>query len=178
MHKSPQERFLVEFIMFSANILKKVSKNQDGNVAIMFAVSTVAILVGLGVAIDTGLAQKTKIKLQNTADAAVLAAAKSGETDQAKLQLLAEQYVDANSELASDISTTLTLTPNGRVRVGVTSKYDTQFAGFIGKPEINIAALSEAPLTSSEPVNIALVLDVTGSMSGSKLTSLKSQQMD
>jgi len=152
----------------------KVTKNEDGNVAIMFAVSTVAILVGLGVAIDTGLAQKTKIQLQNTADAAVLAAAKSGETDLAKLQALAEQYVGANSGSASNVATTLTLTTDGRVRVGVRSKYDTQFASFVGKPEINIAVLSEAPLTSSEPVNVALVLDVTGSMKGAKLTNLKS----
>ena len=156
------------------SLFTKFKKDTQGNVAMVFAASTIALLLGVGVAIDTGMAQKTKIKLQNTADSAVLAAAKSGETDQAKLLSLAEEYVSANGGSAATYATSLSLTPNGRVRVGVQTKYNTQFAGIIGKSDINISVVSEAPLGSSEPVNVALVLDVTGSMSGSKLTSLKS----
>lgn len=158
------------------NLLQKIkgfSDNQNGNTALAFAVSVFAIVVGAGVAIDTGIAHKTRTKLQNTADSAVLAAAKSGETDQAKLQKLAEEYVGSNGTLNSNLSTSLTLTPNGRVRVGVRTKHDTYFAGIIGKPDIHIAVESEAPLLASEPVNIALVLDVTGSMKGQKLANLK-----
>lgn len=155
------------------SLIKSTLKNKDGNVAMMFAASVLVILTAIGVAVDTGFAHKTKIKLQNTADSAVLAAAGSGETSQAKLQQLAEQYVGTNGD-ATKYATSLTLTPNGRVRVGVTTRYDTKFGAFIGKPNINIAVVSEAPLASSEPVNVALVLDVTGSMSGAKMTNLKS----
>ncbi|NNC37342.1 MAG: VWA domain-containing protein [Acidimicrobiales bacterium] len=155
------------------SLVSSLVKNKDGNVALMFAVSILVILMAVGVAIDTGFAHKTKVKLQNTADSAVLAAAGSGETDQLKLQEMAEQYVGANGD-ASKYATTLSLTPNGRVQVGVTTKYDTKFGGILGRSNINIAVVSEAPLASSEPVNVALVLDVTGSMKGSKLSSLKS----
>lgn len=159
--------------MYLPKLFKELKRNEKGNVAVMFAASVFVILIGVGVAIDFGLAQKTKKKMQNAADTAVLAAAKSGETDAAVLQSLAQDYVDANGNLQSKLSTKLTLTPNGRVRVGVTAKYDTQFGGVFGWSDIDISVESEAPLASSEPVNISLVLDVTGSMSGAKLSSLK-----
>jgi Flp pilus assembly protein TadG len=156
-----------------AKTLNSYKKNTKGNVAMMFAASVFAMLVGAGVAVDTGMAHKTKLQLQNTADSAVLAAAKSGETDAAALKSVAEDYVDANGHTIDNLATTLTLTPNGRVRVGITGEYKTFIVGILGKSKIDVAVVSEAPLASSEPVNVALVLDVTGSMSGSKMDSLK-----
>jgi len=160
--------------MFKSKFSKRFLKETTGNVALMFAGSVFVLMIGAGVAIDTTMAHNTKKQLQNTADAAVLAAAKSGETEPAALMAVAQSYVDANGEIASNISTSLTLTPNGRVQVGLTGEHKTHIVGMFGKSDMNIAVVSEAPLASSEPVNISLVLDVTGSMSGAKLTSLKS----
>lgn len=159
--------------MFLTKTLKKYKKDTSGNVALMFSAAVFAVLIGVGVAVDTSMAAKTKLSLQNTADAAVLAAAKSGETDPAKLKRVAEDYINANYASDQGVSTSLSVTPNGRVRVNVATQYDTQIVGIIGRPSVDLSVESEAPLLSSEPVNIALVLDVTGSMRGAKLASLK-----
>jgi len=152
---------------------KRYTKNTDGNMTIIFAVASAALLLGVGAAYDTGMAHKKKSRLQDAADAAVLMAAKSGETTLPRLQAVAQETVNANNLSGATLNTTVSLTANGRVRVNVTGQYDTQLMSMFGKPSIDLAALSEAPLTSAEPVNIALVLDTTGSMSGAKLTSLK-----
>ena len=62
--------------MFFTKTLKKYKEDTSGNVAVMFSAAVFAVLIGVGVAVDTGLAAKTKLSLQDTADAAVLAAAK------------------------------------------------------------------------------------------------------
>ncbi len=81
--------------------------------------------------------------------------------------------VNANNQTGQSLTTTLNLTTAGRVRVNVASQYNTFLMGMFGRPTVDLAVVSEAPLGSSEPVNIALVLDTTGSMRGTKLTSLK-----
>lgn len=153
-------------------LIKSYGNDQQGNFAIIFAVSVMMLIIGIGAALDFGMAQRAETKLQNTADAAVLAAAKTGKNDQAYLQAIAEKFVKAQYPGAS-LNTKVKLLANGRVRVFVDTVYKTSLMKIIGRPTINVKVVSEAPLTSSEPVNIALVLDTTGSMKGAKLTSLK-----
>ena len=159
--------------MQATELYRRYKKDTGGALAIIYAVLAMVLLLGVGAAFDTSMAQKTKSRIQDAADAAVLAAARSGEITQPRLQAVAQAAVDANNLSGAPLNTVVTLTANGRVRVNVTGQYDTQLMSMFGKPAINLAALSEAPLISAEPVNIALVLDTTGSMSGAKLTSLK-----
>lgn len=158
---------------YKSDTYKHYKKDTGGNMAITFAVSMFMIFMVVGVALDFSLAQSSKVKMQDTADSAVLAAAKSGETTQTALQGIAQDIVDAHNPTGYPVTTTLSLTGDGKVRVLVDSTQDTYLMAMFGKPTMSVKALSEAPLGSSEPVNIALVLDTTGSMSGSKLTSLK-----
>ena len=153
--------------------LKRYKTDTSGNMAITFAVSLVMVFAVVGAALDFSMAQSSRVKMQDTADSAVLGAAKSGETTQAALQSIARDIVDAHNPTGQPVTTTLSLTADGKVRVLVDSTQNTYLMGMFGKPTINVKALSEAPLGSSEPVNISLVLDTTGSMSGTKLTSLK-----
>ena len=160
------------------NLVKRYTENTQGNFAIIFAVTVVVLLLGTGVAVDTNMMHAAKSRLQSTADAAVLAAAKSGETDLVRLKTIAEDYVAANSNAGDSAITSVSLGANGRLQVNVNRDVDTQFMSIFGKDQVDIAAMSEAPLTSSEPVNISLVLDVTGSMQGAKLASLKTAATD
>ncbi len=153
--------------------LRNFKTDNKGGMAITFAVTLLMILACVGAAVDFSMAQSSRVKMQNTADTAVLGAAKSGETTEAALLNIAREIVDAHDPTGFPVTTTVSLTANGRVRVLVDSTQNTFLMGMFGKPTINVKALSEAPLGSSEPVNIALVLDTTGSMSGSKLSSLK-----
>ncbi|MCF6276112.1 MAG: pilus assembly protein, partial [Robiginitomaculum sp.] len=155
------------------DIITSYKKDSGGNMAITFAVAMLMVLVAVGAAVDFTMAQSSRVKMQNTADTAVLAAAKSGETAQTALLRVAQDVVDANNQTGQSLTTTLNLTRAGRVRVNVASQYDTYLMGMFGRPTVDLAVVSEAPLGSSEPVNIALVWDTTGSMSGTTLTALK-----
>ncbi|MBL4853724.1 MAG: VWA domain-containing protein [Robiginitomaculum sp.] len=152
---------------------KAYKNNTDGNFAITFAVSLLMLIAVVGAALDFSMAQSSRVKIQNAADSAVLAAAKSGETGQSALLGVAAEVVNTNNLTSGTLTTTLNLTANGRVRIDVSGQYDTYLMGIFGYPTVDIAVVSEAPLGASEPVNIALVLDTTGSMSGAKLGSLK-----
>lgn len=148
-------------------------KDVKGSMAPIFAVVIVTLLVGVGAAVDFTNLNAKKTSYQSMADAAVLAAAKSGKTKQADLLAVAKEFVTANNALGESLDTKLTLTPQNRVRVNVTGDYKMVFMGMFGKKTSPVAVVSEAPLAYSEKVNIAMVLDITGSMSGSKISSLK-----
>ena len=145
----------------------------SGNFAIIFAITVTLLVLGVGVAVDTNAIYKSKVQMQDMADAAVLAASKSGETELSVLQGIANDYVSANNISSQTITTQLNVTNNGHINVNVNGQYDTQFMGMFGKPNVTINAVAQAPLSANEPVNIALVLDNTGSMSGAKLAALK-----
>lgn len=56
-------------------IFKKYEADTDGNVAMMFAITTVMVLTGVGAAVDFSNMSRAKTALQAQVDAGVLAAA-------------------------------------------------------------------------------------------------------
>lgn len=152
----------------------RFTKNTDGNMAVMFALSLMAILMASGAAIDMAKISKNKSHFQGMADAAVLAAARSGETDKAKLLVAAKATLEGNDTDKKITSTKINFTKEGHIQVKMTASYDTVMMGMFGKSTYDIEIVAESPMPSGGPVNIALVLDVTKSMSyDKKLTTLK-----
>jgi len=158
---------------FNNDTLTRFRKETGGNMAVTFAVALLMVLACVGAALDFSMAASERSKMQDTADTAVLAAAKSGETTQTALLSIAQDVVATNNPTFGSVTTSLNLTDNGRVRVNVAGQYNTYLMGMFGRPTVDIDVVAEAPLGSSEPVNVALVLDTTGSMAGTKLSSLK-----
>ncbi len=159
-------------------MLKKYLKNTSGNVAIMFAVSVMTILVGVGAAADFASLNSKKNTYQNLADAAALAAASSGETDKAILEQIATTYVAEVNLTGDTLKTKLKFSKKGHIRVTVQGQYKPLLMGMFGKKMSKVAAVAEAPLPASAPVNIVFVLDTTGSMSGARMASMKSAAND
>ncbi len=154
-------------------MLASFSKNISGNMAVIFAVSLMMLIAVIGAAVDMSAMVKQRAGYQHMADASVLAAARSGETKRKKLQKIANNFVNGNNFTGDDIDVKAHLSREGRLQITLEGSYDTAFMGLFGKPKIDISVLAEAPLAASEPVNIALVLDSTFSMSGNKMTALK-----
>lgn len=155
-------------------MFKKYIDNTSGNIAVVFAVSLMALLIGVGAAMDINSMSSKRSTYQNLADAAVLAAARSGETTQSALELIAIDVVNGNNNTGDSLAISLSLTAEGRAQVSINGTYDTVLMGMFGSPTKTLAVVSEAPLASSEPVNIVLVLDTTGSMlENDKIGSLK-----
>jgi len=154
-------------------MLKRFIKNTSGNFAMMFAVGLVALMAGVGAAVDLNTMVSTRSSYQNMADAAVLAAARSGETDPDKLQKIAKDFIATNNFRGDTLQVETSLSPEGRFRVQLGGTYKAAFQGIFGRPNAAIGVAAEAPLAVSESVNIVLVLDSTFSMTGTKMTSLK-----
>jgi Flp pilus assembly protein TadG len=99
-------------------------KDESGGMAISFGVVSTVLLLGAGIAIDfAGLASKRQ-NLQNYADAAVLAAAVSGETTQAKLLSVAEASVFENDMTVENIELALTEAVQTTIQVKLEKNYD------------------------------------------------------
>jgi len=152
---------------------KKYLNNPDGNVAMMFAISLMVIFMGAGVAYDSFGTTKQFQHTQHLADMAALAAATSGEQELVDIQQVAENSINANAGIPNDYTAIATITPENAIQVTVSKTYEMQFMGTFGHGNKSITALAEAPPRGDGKLNLALVLDTTGSMEGSKLTALQ-----
>lgn len=149
-------------------------KDIRGNMAAIFAVTLMMLLAGVGAAIDISSMQSKRQKYQAYADAAVLAAAASGESNVKKLNKIARKTVKGNNFNKQKMKTKLTILADGTMHVEITTKHDMILMGMFGTDYKQIHVVAEAPPTSKEKLlNIALVLDVTGSMEGSRINDLK-----
>ena len=153
-------------------MLKKYLSNTAGNISLMFAVTSGMLILGIAAALDITGASGQQNKMQSMADAAALAAVTSGETNQAKIREFVEASLGANNtgDLVYDWEINIT---DDSVTVNVKSIYDTKIMGFVGKNKMPVGALSEAKFPEEMPINVALVLDRTGSMNGANMSSLK-----
>lgn len=150
---------------------------QSGNFAVLTAVMAVPLLLMTGVAIDYHTASTQRSQLQEAADAAVLYAASSGETDPAKLQAMAEKAFHGNipSSLAGSARVDhFEVTPDHHVSITVSAKAFILLTRLIKPEGLDISVLSQALAGSDDKIEVALVLDNTYSMYGQKLTDLKS----
>ena len=153
-------------------------KNTKGNFSITFAFMATVLLMGVAVAVDISSAVGQRSKLQDLADAAVLAAASSGEQEEDELQLIAEDSVDANDFTGLSLETELKILENNALNVTVSTSVKPFLMGIFGKKALDIAAVAEAPPKGSSPMNVALVLDSTKSMEGAKLAALQDAAND
>ena len=154
---------------------------RDGNIAIMFALCLVPMLAGAGIAIDFIRASAVRSLLVEAADSGVLAAARAklldGALTEAQASAIARRYFDSNQGNAGDVqidsfkfkfdadTEEYTLNITGRMRTAV--------LGVIGNDYVPLDISSSVNASTPGPVEVALVLDNTGSMSGSKIQALR-----
>ena len=164
--------------MISFKVFRDFQEDKRGAVAIIFGASVFALALAIGSAIDFGRAHATKTRLQNALDAAVLAAAKkmmqSDDDFDANTAVKTFFKVDQpTNHLSSIVKIEGTPVNSETVRGVAIAEVPTTFMQIAGFKKLEIYTDSEASfgLGSAE---IALVLDTTGSMGGSKLDTLKS----
>jgi Mg-chelatase subunit ChlD len=149
--------------------------DKGGNVSIMFAVSLMAILGISGLALDITDTIKRKSTLQSASDAAVLSAAISGETKIKKLEALARAAFENNfqSKQGEVIKTfKLNLSQKNELSLVVEMEKPTLLMGIAGFDTVDASVQSATFLRSASPIDIAFVLDRTGSMAGRNMTDL------
>jgi Flp pilus assembly protein TadG len=171
-------------------VFRRLLHNESGSAAVMVAVSLVAILGMMGLAIDVGQLRLAKQGLQMAADAAALSAALQltdcGNTANcSSLKTAAQSALTENSftgstlltNCAASSTTALTLTVNNGpcalgtanphngntnyVEVVVSQPQPTYFAGILGISSVLIKTRAEAARTGG--TNCMFALDPTGS---------------
>ena len=148
-------------------------RDENGNFAIMFSLIVGVMILGVAVAIEITTATNIKAKLASSVDMAVLTAAVSDEKNRKKI---ARSSFEANYALETDQtleSFELTTPSADRVRVEAVLKYKSAFSKILGRDSINISASAVSTLPQLNSLDVALVLDRTGSMAGANLSNLK-----
>ena len=168
--------------------LRRFGRSEDGAVLPLIGLSIVVIIASIGLAIDGGRAVVVHSRLLSSADAAGLAVgARMNSTDtQAALDQQARKFVKANfpagyagSELVFDPKEpTATVNADKTViTVKAAAKMPTTLLRLVGVNSVDLNVTSEVTRSVSG-LELVLALDNTGSMSGSKLASLKSASKD
>ncbi len=142
---------------------------ERGAVTVMMALSCIALMGIAGLAVDIGLLFKARADLTRTADAAALAGVMS-------LPNFATANADALAFVAAnDPTATATVQQIGgepKLRVTAVKSVDTVFMRLLGFSRVNVNASAVAGFSGI--LDLAIVLDETGSMDGQPINDAKS----
>ncbi len=154
-------------------------RNESGAVAVWFAVMALPMAVlGFGL-IDINRASVEKRQLQDALDAATLLAARSTASTDADLQAIGAAALAAQLSSMSDAtlkSSTFKLVGT-RVSGVATASVTPVIANLWLQGDMTIGAETEVARASTN-LEVSLVLDITGSMRGSKIADMRTAAKD
>ena len=154
-------------------LLARFSRDTSGSVAIMWGLSAIVVIGMVGAAIDYSRAVNVKEVMAQELDGAVLAGARylstSTDTNKTKTQIV--DTFSQTTERALGETVTYELTPDditinqeaGTITATAKGAVQTAFMKILGIDTMPLAVTSQASF-SDKYLEIALVLDVTGSM--------------
>jgi Flp pilus assembly protein TadG len=149
---------------------------KDGVVAVVVALTMIPLLLAVGVSIDVGRAYLVKQRLLSTADAAGLAIAAAIDSDStsAELQEVLDDFITANfpSDSIGTVASTSYTYVGSTVTVTANVTVETTFMKLANIETLTVSATSVIT-RQEDSLEVVLVLDNSGSMSGSKMTALK-----
>ena len=159
------------FTNFVSGLFSRLIKDKAGNVAMTFGLSMMPLLFAVGAAVDLTKASAVQQKLAGTADAVALAAARSYKDVNGR-NAVGDRFLNANmSEYGGGVTITdIDVDFDDEAEI-VTVSLDADvpnalmsIAG-IDKQSISIVSKVSYEGHVSQPVSLAMVLDVSGSMS-------------
>jgi Flp pilus assembly protein TadG len=147
----------------------RVAKEDSGQVLVVLALSTLVLILFVGLAVDAGMAYITKAKLSKAVDAACLTGMKALSQGQATATTLATHIFNAN--FGSNPPTPTITFPTDRygdqqVSVTATAKVPTFFAQHF----FQFWNVADTAVATRGKLVMALVLDRSGSMASSGTT--------
>lgn len=149
--------------------------DRRGNFATIFALSAIPLVVAAGAAIDISRAYIVENRLNAALDAAALAVGGATGKTQAQLEEIAQAYFDANYPAGKlGVPGAVTVVQSGSdVMLTASAELPTSLMGIVGIDTLDVGASSQVT-RQGRKLELALVLDVTGSMSsGGRMTALK-----
>ena len=163
-----------------ASIRRRFARDEGGNVAMLFGLAVIPLMLFTGAAVDYSRALAERERIQAALDATAIALAKTPRgTSLTDLQALADKYFAASFRPAHGGSATITVSqPAGRIHLAANSTMETTFMRLAGWQNLPLAVDTEVT-NDRRKIEIALVLDNTGSMgSAGKMPALKAAVND
>lgn len=163
----------------AAGFLSRFAAARTGAVAVWFAVLALPMAVLSFALIDINRASVEKRHLQDALDAATLLAARSTATTDAQLQVVGEAALRAQLSGMSEAtlrSSSFTISGT-KIISSATATLAPYIANLWLGEDMEVGANTEVARASTN-LEVALVLDITGSMDGTRLTDLKTAAKD
>jgi Flp pilus assembly protein TadG len=160
--------------------LRNFHNDQSGMIAPLFGLMLLVLLLATGLSIDTARGIRTSSLASSALDAAALAGAKALRTSQptdAELTALVLEYFNTNFQQnsANASVTGITVVPNREehsVQLVANLRVPTTVMAITGREHIDVR-VNAAAIFDVRDVEVSMMLDVSGSMSGSKIEDLK-----
>lgn len=143
--------------------------DRGGNIAIIFALALLPLLAAIGAAVDYNRAMNSRQKLSTSLDAALLAFGRSGPEDEDEAQEFVHGYIEQQL-LATHYQGSWALDSfefsGNQITATVSGELPTAIMGLMGVDSIDYGT-SSTVIREQKRVELALVLDNTGSMGSS-----------
>ena len=144
-------------------------RDKSGNVAIMFALSLIPLMLAIGMAVDMTKVLSTRMQLQDALDAATLAALSESTPDDKRDQVAKATFAASLSPevaaLAPDFSIKFTGAGSERSAVaGFSAAAPLAFAGILGTETMEVTGETTAGIQIGGSMDISLWLDASASM--------------
>lgn len=151
--------------------MKRFFADKKGAFAMQFALLAIPLTVCTGLAVDGGRAFLARFELAAALDAAALAVG-STYSENSDINTVAHKFVNANfrSPHKGPISLELQNLDDEEETVILkgTVTLETYFMPLVGQPTVTVSAESEVKRGGAN-VEVSLVLDITGSMAGTRI---------
>jgi len=162
-------------------LLREFCRDRRGNIAILFGLCLIPLAGAMGVALDYSFASQARTRMQAALDITGLALSKMMPLADADAQSKGEEIFLANLGKVpltinrSNVATQLKITPEvGKLTLEVNSEYPIKMASVLGAaiPRTIPVGSTAQVVWGQGKVEVALALDNTGSMAGTKLSQL------
>lgn len=166
--------------LFGKSTITRFTADRNGNFAILTALCSSALLLAVGLGVNVAQSYQVKSSLQNALDAAVTSTARDLTIGAIKVEdarTAVEAFLRANSDSKFSVQDgfvldTLDIDPLTRT-VSATAYANVALAFQIFSTRDPRISIDSAALYSDRRIEVAMMLDITGSMAGNKIKDLK-----
>ncbi len=174
--------------IFRRSNKENIDQNASGNVSIIFGLSAVSLMLMVGGAIDVARVYSAKSKVQSVLDSAALAGGRAVQISAshdptAGITAATSYFQEMRPAHIGGAAPVFTLVDNSSTLKGsISLAVATPFLKLVGFPQMQATLIAEAEIASGgnggSNLEISLMLDTTGSMSGQKIDDLKAAAKD
>jgi Flp pilus assembly protein TadG len=169
---------LAVFRSYVAPLSRRYAGDQRGTIAILFAMMLTMVVSVVGGAVDYARWLSAKTATIGAMDVAVLAGGRAllvGKSSEEAIDIAETYYAKNKSSLLSLDNVSFSIQNQNEVVAVSDSAVDTAFLGVAGIDELRIRATASARVevgaNAGSHVEMALMLDTTGSMAGDKMVA-------